>query len=113
MPCSFETAQRFEGMHQLHPQGQSRHHGEQLSLLPASAGFLLGLLFIPRDEGNTLLQNTGLSELHGIASQKTVLFRVIILRTSNPIHLNLQRSDQFQYMIQNMNRQKDKKAQQK
>jgi hypothetical protein len=46
----------------------------QLRLSSASAGFLFGLLFDPEDGCDRFLRNVGLSELHGVTSQKTVLF---------------------------------------
>jgi hypothetical protein len=44
----------------------------ELNLLPASAGFLFGLLFDPEDGADMLLQNVRLSELHTVTYKKTV-----------------------------------------
>jgi hypothetical protein len=41
---------------QLHTNQQKQ---AELSLLPATAGFLLGSLFDPEDRGNMFLQNVG------------------------------------------------------
>jgi hypothetical protein len=43
-------------------------------MLPASAGFFLSLLFNPNDGGNPMHQ--AVYELHGITSQKTILFKL-------------------------------------
>jgi hypothetical protein len=57
---------------------------DKLSLLPASAGFLLGFfgpwrwrLYVPP-------KRRAISELHGVTSQKTVSFIVTVVRTPNP-----------------------------
>jgi hypothetical protein len=53
--CSSETAQHFRGTHCFHPQGhtasQARNQCKQAQLVPASVGFLLGLLFDPEALG--------------------------------------------------------------
>jgi hypothetical protein len=51
---------------------------------PGSAGFLLCLLFDPAVGGMFLQRKWALSELHGVTTQKTVLFMVTAMRTSNP-----------------------------
>jgi hypothetical protein len=62
--CSSERAQCFGGTYCLHLQerkvNQLRNQQKQLRMLPASAGFLLGLLFSYEDGGNMLLQTVGL-----------------------------------------------------
>jgi hypothetical protein len=45
---------------------------------------LFDLLFDPKDGGDMFLQNVGLSELHDITTQKTILFIVATMRTSSP-----------------------------
>jgi hypothetical protein len=42
---------------------------------PASAGSLLDLFIDPEDGGDMFNRNVGLPELHGVTSQKTVLFK--------------------------------------
>jgi hypothetical protein len=47
---------------------------KNLSFLPASAGFLLGLLFNPEDGCNMFFQNIRSSKLHSVATQKTIFY---------------------------------------
>jgi hypothetical protein len=44
---------------------------------------LLALLFDPEDGSNIFFRNIGLFELHGVTTQKTVLFIVTAAITSN------------------------------
>jgi hypothetical protein len=46
----------------------------KLSLLPASAGFLLGLLFDPEDGGNVLLRNMVFSPNYTELQPRRLLF---------------------------------------
>jgi hypothetical protein len=48
-------------------------------LPPASAGFLLGILFESEDGGNMFLQNLGLSVNYSITTQKAVLLKYTFL----------------------------------
>jgi hypothetical protein len=49
------------------------------------AGFLLDLFFNPENEGDIFLRNVGsFNRLCYVISQKTELFRTIVLKTSNP-----------------------------
>jgi hypothetical protein len=45
---------------------------------------LLGLLFYPDNGSDMLLRNVWLSELHGVTTQKAILFTVMAVRTSDP-----------------------------
>jgi hypothetical protein len=49
----------------------------QLSMLPASDGSLLGLLFNPKNGDTVLLQNIGLSPNYRVTIQKTILFNMV------------------------------------
>lgn len=53
----------FGGTYDLHFQGRtiSQTGGKLSCLPPASAGFLLGLLFYPKDGGDMFLEEIGLS----------------------------------------------------
>jgi hypothetical protein len=64
-----------------------------LSLFPASAGFLFGLLFDREDGSEILLRNAGLSPnyVECTITQNIVLFIVTVFRHSNPTFLNLLR----------------------
>jgi hypothetical protein len=44
-----------------------------------SAGFSLGLRFDTEDGDDIFLRNVGLSELHGVTTQKTALFKNYIV----------------------------------
>jgi hypothetical protein len=55
-------------------------------LPPTSAYFFVGLLFDPEDGGDTFLRNATLPELHGVASQNTILVIVTDVRISNLKH---------------------------
>jgi hypothetical protein len=49
----------------------------QLSLLTASAGSLLGIVFNPKDGATVFLQNFGLSPNYRDTIQKTILFNTM------------------------------------
>jgi hypothetical protein len=48
------------------------------------AGFLLGLFFDPEDGGDMFLLNVCFTGLHGVISQKMILFMTIAVKPSNP-----------------------------
>jgi hypothetical protein len=67
-PCSpLKVNRRFGVTYRLHLQGRisrERYQHEirwEAGLSPASAGYLLGLLFDPEDVGDIFLRNVGLS----------------------------------------------------
>jgi hypothetical protein len=51
--------------------------------ITACAGFMLGSLFFPEEGVSMFLQNALLFELYGIKMQKTILFMVTAVRTSD------------------------------
>jgi hypothetical protein len=57
----------------------------QLSLLPASAGFLLSLIFDPKDGGEIFLLNVRLSPNYMALHPRRPYSSVTTMRTSNPI----------------------------
>jgi hypothetical protein len=62
MPFNLETAQHFNRTYILHLQGQRVSQAwNHTSLLPASAGLLLSLVFDLEDRGDKFHHNTGLS----------------------------------------------------
>jgi hypothetical protein len=53
---------------------------------------LLGPLFGLNVQAICSPKRRAVSELHGVASQETIFFIIIAVRTSNPTHLNINRS---------------------
>jgi hypothetical protein len=53
-------------------------------MTPDFTGFLLGLFFYPKDGGKMLLQNVGLSKLHGITTELIEIFILTAGRASYP-----------------------------
>jgi hypothetical protein len=82
MSCSSEGAQYF-GWTYPPPEAWAKQGASRLSLPPTSARSLLGLLLNPEGEGDTI-RNVGISELHSVTTQKTVL-----LLPNMQIHLSL------------------------
>jgi hypothetical protein len=62
-----------------------------VTLIPSAyrVGFLLGLLFNPQNGGNIFFRNIILSDLHGVHTQKIIIFTVIAIRSSKSRGLNL------------------------
>jgi hypothetical protein len=61
-------------------QNQSAMHAP-LGLPPASAGFLLGLIFDPGNGGNSPPETLCYPELFGVTNQKPVLFKFVFTLT--------------------------------
>jgi hypothetical protein len=76
LPYIYSYFQAWIGLYQA-----GRSTCISLSLQPPSAGFLLGLLFAPKDGGNMFLQVIGLSPNYTALQQDTT-------RTSSPTKSN-------------------------
>jgi hypothetical protein len=94
-PCSpLSVNRRFGGTYRLHLQG--RKNKLRKLVIYFHAGFLLNLFFFTEDGGDMFLRNVVLlNGLHGVISQKTVLFTTTAVRTSNPTTYSLFYSKNF------------------
>jgi hypothetical protein len=92
MPCSSESSTfRKKYAFQGKPSKKPPEAGGGLccvksavSLPPASGGFWLGLSFDPKNGGDIPLKPWAVFELHGVTTQRTALFIVTGVRTSDP-----------------------------
>jgi hypothetical protein len=71
-PCSpVKVSQRSGGRCRLHLQDRRTNQARALLVICLHAGFLLGLIFDPEDEGDMFLQSRlTFTGLYGVVSQK-------------------------------------------
>jgi hypothetical protein len=82
-PCSpLIVNRRFGGLYRFHLQGRKIRQDTRALLAPYfRAGFFVGLFFDHEDGGDISLRNP---KLHGVTTQKIILFILTAVRTSEP-----------------------------
>jgi hypothetical protein len=85
-PCSSERA-RSLGEH-IAPSSASSKTSSSWRLLRLFLFVLLGLHFSSEDVGDMFLRNLALSQLYGVTTQKTILYVIKAVKTSNSTQIN-------------------------